>query len=171
VNCGPGHIQCNYSSAYSVFNIQLYVSELLLEICGQFSERYTANLVPNTAHNLQFTQCGLWSRTCTMYLQLLKFGLPYSTERMCASIGDMSTIQRAIYCKIGASANTAYNLQFTQCELWPRTYTMYLQLLKFGLPYSTERMCAAIVDISTIQCMLFYKLGAKYSSHPPVYAM
>jgi hypothetical protein len=66
LNCGPGHIQCKYSSAYSGFHIQLRVSALILEMCQQFSEPYTANLVPNTAHNLQFTQCGLWSRPYTL---------------------------------------------------------------------------------------------------------
>jgi hypothetical protein len=62
VDCGPGHIQCSYSSAYTGFNIQLNVSALLLEISRQFNERYTANMVPNTAHILKFTLCELWSR-------------------------------------------------------------------------------------------------------------
>jgi hypothetical protein len=35
--------------------------------------RYTANLVPNTAHILQLTVCELWSRTYTMHLQLRIF--------------------------------------------------------------------------------------------------
>jgi hypothetical protein len=62
VNCGPGNIQCICSSAYSGFNIQLNVSALLLEICRYFGARFTANLVPNTAHFLQLTLCELWSR-------------------------------------------------------------------------------------------------------------
>jgi hypothetical protein len=62
VNCGPGHIHCEYCAAYSGINIQLKVSVLILEICRQFSEPYTANLVPNTVHNLQIKQCALWSR-------------------------------------------------------------------------------------------------------------
>jgi hypothetical protein len=37
--------------------------------------------------------------------------------------------------------------------------------------YSTERICAAIVDRSTIQCALYCKHGAKYSAHPPDYAI
>jgi hypothetical protein len=39
------------------------------------------------------------------------------------------------------------------------------------LQYSTERICAAIGDISTIQCTLYCKHGAKFSAHPPLYAM
>jgi hypothetical protein len=113
VNCGPGHIQCIYGSAYSDFNVHLNVSALLLEISRQFNARYTANLVPNTAHILRFTLC----------------------------------------------------------ELWSRTYTMHLQLHIFRLQYSFERICAAIVHITTIQCALYRKLVAKYSAHPPVYAM
>jgi hypothetical protein len=113
VNSGAARIQCIYSSAYSILNIRLNVSALLLEISWQFNSRYTANVVPNTAHILRFTLC----------------------------------------------------------ELWSRTYTMHLQLHIFRLQYSSERICAAIGNISTIQCSLYCKLGAKYSAHPPVYAM
>jgi hypothetical protein len=60
--CCLGHIQCNYSSTYSGFNIHLNVSALLWEICRQFNVRYSATMVPNTGHILQFTLSGLWSR-------------------------------------------------------------------------------------------------------------
>jgi hypothetical protein len=113
VNCGPGHIQGAYISAYLGFNIQLKVVPLLLEIPRQFNARYTANLVPNIAHILQFTPR----------------------------------------------------------ELWSPPYTKYLQLRMFGLQYSTVGICAAIVDITSILCALYCKLGAKYSTHPPVYAI
>jgi hypothetical protein len=113
VNCGAEHIQCIYSSANSDANVHLNVSALLLEISLQFSARYTANLVPNTAHILQFTLCDLWSRT----------------------------------------------------------YTMHLQLHIFRLQYSFERIGAAVVHITAIQCALYCKLAAKYSAHPPIYAM
>jgi hypothetical protein len=113
MNCGPGHIQCIYSSTYSGFNVHLNVSALLLEISRQFNARYTANLGPNTAHILRFTLC----------------------------------------------------------ELWSRTYTMHLQLHIFRIQYSFERICSDIVHITTSQCALYSKLVAKYSAHPPVYAM
>jgi hypothetical protein len=102
VNCGPDHIQCNYSSAYSGHNTQLNVSALQLEIFRHIHPRYTANLVPNTAHILRFTLCELWFRTYTMHLQLLIFKLQYSSERICDAIGDISTIQWALYCNLGA---------------------------------------------------------------------
>jgi hypothetical protein len=111
VNCGPGHIQCIYSSACSDFNVLLKVSALLLEISRQFNARYTANLGPNTAHILRFKLCELWSRT------------------------------------------------------------MHLQLHIFRLQYSFERICSVIVHITTSQCALYSILVAKYSAHPPVYAM
>jgi hypothetical protein len=66
VNCGPGHIQCIYSAAYSGINIQLNVSAWLLEIYRQFNVRYTAIMLPNTAHILPITIWKLWSRTYTM---------------------------------------------------------------------------------------------------------
>jgi hypothetical protein len=113
VNCGPGHIQNTYSSAYLGFNIQLKVAPRLLEVSRQFNARYTAFWVPNTEHIVQFT---------------LR-------------------------------------------ELWSRPYTMYLYLRIFRLQYSAAGIIAAIVDITSIQCTLYCKLGAKYRAHPPVYAV
>jgi hypothetical protein len=106
VNCGSVHIQCNYSSAYSAFNIQLNLPELLLEICRHLDARYTANLVANTAHILQFTLCELWSRTYTKYIQLRIFRLQYSAVGNCAAIVDIPTNLCALYCKHGAKYNT-----------------------------------------------------------------
>jgi hypothetical protein len=102
VKCGPGRIQCIYSSAYSDFNVHLIVSALLLKISGQFNSRYNANLVPNTTHILQITLCELWSRTYTIHLQLRTFRLQYSTERICGAIGDTPTFRCALYCELGA---------------------------------------------------------------------
>jgi hypothetical protein len=105
VNCGPGHIQWNDNTAYSVFSIQLNVSARLLEISRQFNERYTAILVLNTAHVPRFTLCQLWSRTDTKYLQLLIVRPQYSTERICAAIGNIPTLRCALYCKFGVKCS------------------------------------------------------------------
>jgi hypothetical protein len=67
--------------------------------------------------------------------------------------------------------NTAHILQFTLSELWSRTYTMHLQFRIIRLQYSTERICAAIRDVLTIQRALYYKLGAKFSAYTQVYAV
>jgi hypothetical protein len=88
------HIHC--------FNIQLNASALQLQISRQYNACYTTNMVPNTAHILQFSLCEQWSRTYTMYLQLRIFRPQYSTERICAAIGDITTIQCALYCKLCA---------------------------------------------------------------------
>jgi hypothetical protein len=124
VNCGPGHIQCNYSTAYSCVNVQLNVSALALEICRQFTVRYTANFVPSIAHFLHFTHCELWYRTYSMYLQLHILRLQYSNKRICAAIGDMSTIQWALYCKHGAK----YSAGPSVCAMWtvvPDIYNIF----------------------------------------------
>jgi hypothetical protein len=55
----------------------------------QFNERYTANLVANSAHIPHFMQCELWSRTYAIYLPLRIFRLQYSTERISVAIGDI----------------------------------------------------------------------------------
>jgi hypothetical protein len=105
VNYGPDHIQCNYSSAYSGFNIRQNPSALLLEIIGHVDARYTANLVTNTAHIIRFKLCVLWSRTCTTCFQLLIFRTQYSTERICAAIGNIRTLRSALYCKFGVKCS------------------------------------------------------------------
>jgi hypothetical protein len=101
-NCGHGHIQCIYCSTYSGFNIQLNVSALILGICRQFNVRYTANMMPNAVHILQFTLSKLWSRTYKMNLQLHIFRHQYSTDCICAAIGDISTSQCPLNCKLCA---------------------------------------------------------------------
>jgi hypothetical protein len=124
VNCGPSHIQCNYSTAYSGFNIQMNVSGLLLEISGQLNARCTAKFVPNTARIIQFSLCELWSRTYTMHVQLHIFRLQYSIERIYAAIRDNRTLQCRLYCKFGAkySANTPV---YTTCTVVPDIYKVF----------------------------------------------
>jgi hypothetical protein len=96
VNCGPGHIQCIYRSAYSVLNIELNVSALLFEIYRYLHARYTANLVPNTEHILRFTLCELCHRLYTKYFQHRIFRLQYSAVGICAAIVHITTIQCAL---------------------------------------------------------------------------
>jgi hypothetical protein len=96
-NCGPGHIQCIYSSAYSGHNIQLNISALQLEICRYLDARYTTNWGPYVALSIQFTLCKRWSRLYTKYLQLRIFRLQYSTQCIYAAIGDISTIRCSLY--------------------------------------------------------------------------
>jgi hypothetical protein len=124
VYCGPGHIQYIYSSAHSDFNVHLNVTVLLLEIPRQFNARYTAILVPNTAHILRFTLLELWSRTYTMHLQLHIFRLQYSFERICTAIVCISTIQCALYCKLGTNCS-ALPLAFGMWTVVPHAYNVF----------------------------------------------
>jgi hypothetical protein len=102
VNGGAARIQCIYSSAYSILNIRLNVSALLLEICRYLHACYTANFVSNTEPILRFALCDLWSQTYTMHLHLRIFRLQCSSERICTAIGDIANMQGASYCKRGA---------------------------------------------------------------------
>jgi hypothetical protein len=121
VNYGPGRIQCIYSSIYSDFNIHLNVSALLLYISRQFNARYTANLLPNTAHILQFMLYVLWSRPYTEYLQILIFRPQYSTVGSSPAIGGISTIQSALYWKLGAN----YCALLLAFAMWTVVATIY----------------------------------------------
>jgi hypothetical protein len=138
VNCGLEHIQYTYSSTYSGFNIQLNVSTPLLEIYQQLNVRYTANLVTNTAHNLQFTLCELWSRPYTKYFPHRIFRLQYSAEGSSPAIGGISTIHWALYCNLGAkySARTPV---YAMCTVVPDIYNAitvtYIQVSTFRWTY------------------------------------
>jgi hypothetical protein len=124
VNCGPGHIQSTYSSEYSGFNIRLNLSALLLEIIGHVDARYTANLLPNTAHILRFTLCDLWSRPYTRYFQHRIFRLQYSAEGSSPAIVGISTIQWALYCKLSANYS-ALPLAFAMWTVVPHVYNVF----------------------------------------------
>jgi hypothetical protein len=169
VNCGPGHIQWNYCSAYKGINIQLNVTALLFEVSEQFNARYTANLLSNTAHILQFTLCELWSRDIqcndsSAYSGfIIHLNLPALLLEIFRHFDARYTANLVPY--------IAHNNQFALCELWSRPYTMHLQVHIFRHQYSFERICPAIVHITTIQCASYCKLVAKYSAHPPIYAI
>jgi hypothetical protein len=82
-------------------------------------------------------------------------------------------ISRQFHARYNANlvSNIAQIPQFTLCELWFRSCTMLLELRSFRVQYSSELICAAIEGISTIEGALNSKHGAKYSAHPPIYAM
>jgi hypothetical protein len=67
--------------------------------------------------------------------------------------------------------NTEHMLRFTICLLWSRAYTMQLQLRILRLQHSTESTWAAIVDMPTFGCALYWKFGAIYSAQQPVCAL
>jgi hypothetical protein len=152
VNCGPGHIQCIYSTAYSDFNVHLNVSALLLEISRQFNSR-----ILQTLCQIQRTSSGL---LCVMsgpaQIQYI-YSPAYSGINIQVNV---SALLLAISCQRNARytanvvPNIAHILQFTLSELRSRTYIIYLQLRIFRLQYSTERICGATGEISTVQCAM-----------------
>jgi hypothetical protein len=145
VDCGPVYIQCNYSSACSAFNIHLNVSALLLEISGQFNARYTANFEPNTAHILPFALCEQGSRPYTKYLQLLIVRPQYSTERICAAIGDIPTLRCALYCKLSA-----------KCSAHTPVYAMWTVVPVIYKVFTAPHIPAAIFNWMYLRCNWIY---------------
>jgi hypothetical protein len=148
VNCGPVHIQCNYSSAYSGFNIRLNLSAQLLEIIGHVDARYTANLVPNTAHILRYTLCELWSRTYTMHLQHRIFSLHYSADGSPPATGGISTIQWALDCKLGANYS-AHPPAFAMWTVVPHIYNVFTapHIQSWIFDWTYLRCCLRYADI------------------------
>jgi hypothetical protein len=149
VNCGRGHIQSIYSSAYSGFNIQLNVSALQLEILRHFFAHYTANLVSNTAHIIQFTLCVPWSRTYTKYLQLCITMLQYSAVGICADIVGITTIQCALYCKLGANYSAhppAFAVWTVVADIYKVFTALHIQASIFNWTYL--RCCWRYLDNS-----------------------
>jgi hypothetical protein len=102
VNCGPGHIQCNYCYVYSGFNIQVNVSALLLGISRPFNERYAANSMPNRAHSHQF--CAMWTVVPKIYNAItvphIQASILKWTYLLC--YWRYLVIQCALYCNLGA---------------------------------------------------------------------
>jgi hypothetical protein len=127
------------------------------------------HLGANTAHSLQFTQCELWPG----HIQC-KYSSAYSALRIQLNVSAMPLeICRQVNARYNGNfvPYIAHFRRFTLCEQWSRTYTMHLLLRIFRLQYSSQGICAAIRDISTIQCALYCKLCDKYSASPPDYAM
>jgi hypothetical protein len=122
VNCGPGHIQCIYSSTYSGFNIQLNISTPLLEIYRQFNVRYTANMVPiqRTASSLRGVNCGPGHIHCKYISAYSGFNIQLNVSpplfEICREFNAPYTANFV--------PNAYHSLLFTQCELWSRTYTL-----------------------------------------------
>jgi hypothetical protein len=169
VNCGPGHIQCIYSSAYSDLNVHLNVSALLLEISRQFNSRIlqTCCQIQRTSSSLCYVNCGPSHIQCIYSSIYSHFNIHLNVSALLLYISQQFNARYTA----NLVPNTAHILRFTLCELWSRTYTRHLQLHIFRLQYSFERICPAIVNISAIQCALYCNLGAKYSAHPPDYAV
>jgi hypothetical protein len=115
LNCEPDHIHCNYSSTYSGFNIQLNVSALQLEICRQFSERYTATLVTiqRTTSSLRNVNCGPGHVQCHYSSTYLGFNSQLNVSR------SLLKICREFNAPYTANvvSHTAQILQFTLSEL------------------------------------------------------
>jgi hypothetical protein len=149
VNWDPGHIQCIYSSIYSDFNIHLNVSAMLLEISWQFTARYTANFVPNTAHILQFTLRELWSQPYTKYLQLRIFMPQYSAIGTCAAIVDITTVQCALYCKLWA--------KYSAC---PTVYAMWTVVPAIYKVFTAPQTWASIFSCRYHRCCCRYHINS-----------
>jgi hypothetical protein len=120
--CGPGHIQCNYSSTYSGFNIKQNVARLLLEICRQFTERYTANLVPiqRVTSSLRNVNSGPEDIKCIYCSAYSGFNILLNVT---ALLFDISRQLNAC-CTANVVPNTAHIVQCTLSELWSRPYTV-----------------------------------------------
>jgi hypothetical protein len=169
VNCGPGHIQSIFRTPYLGFNIHLMVAPSQFEVSERFNGRYTANLLPNTAHILQLSLCELWSRSYTMHLQLRIFWLQYSDVGICAAIVHITSIQCALYCKLWA-----------KYSIYPPVYAMWTVVPDIYNAFTAPHIQTAIFIWTYLRCywryldnsiVVYCKLGAKYSAHPPVYAM
>jgi hypothetical protein len=146
VNCGTGRIQCTYSSAYSDFNILLNASALQLYISPRFNARYTALLVPNTEHIVQFTLCELWSRPYTKCLQLLIFMPQYSAIGTCAAIVDITTVQCALYCKLWA--------KYSAC---PTVYAMWTVVPAIYKVFTAPHTYVSIFSCRHLRCYCRYQ--------------
>jgi hypothetical protein len=80
--------------------------------------------VPNTAHIVQLTLCGLWSRLYTKHLQLRILRLQYSAAGIIAAIVDITSILCALYCILGARYR-AHRAVYTVWSVVPDIYKVF----------------------------------------------
>jgi hypothetical protein len=125
VNCGPGHIQCNYCSSYSGVNNHLNVSELIYRYWwySDNSMRVILQLwcqIQHTFSSLRYVNCGLGPIECI-------YSSAYSGVNdqlnVSALLLEIPWQFNARYSE-NLMPNIAHMLQFTLCELWSRTCTM-----------------------------------------------
>jgi hypothetical protein len=104
-----------------------------------------------------------------MQLQFRIFRLKYSTERICAAIGDILTIQRALRCNLGAKYS-AHAPVYTMWTVVPDMYNVVISphIKAWVWNWKYLRCYRRYLDI---EFALYCKLGAKCSAHRPVYAL
>jgi hypothetical protein len=149
VNCGPGHIQCIYSSAYSDCNFHLNVSALLLEISRQFNSRIlqTWCQIQRTSSSLRYVTCVPGHIQSIFRTAYLGFNIQLKVAPRQFEVYELFNGRYTAF----FVPNTAHILQFMLCELWFRPYTKYFQHRIYSLQYSAVGIYPAIVHITTIQ--------------------
>jgi hypothetical protein len=122
VNCCPGHIQCNYSSAYSGFNSQLNVYPSLLEICREFNAPYTATWcqIQRTSSRFRYVNCDHGHIQC---IYSSAYSGVNNQLNVSALLLEICRQFSAPYTAI-LVPNTAHILQNTLSELLSRSYAM-----------------------------------------------
>jgi hypothetical protein len=105
----------------------------------------------------------------TTELQLRIIRLQYSTERICAPIGEISTFRCALHCKLGAKCSTHHPV-YAVWTVVPDMYNVvaapHVQSPIFNWTYLR---CYCRYHINSMRVIL--QTWRKYSAHPPVYAM
>jgi hypothetical protein len=127
----------------------------------------TLSQMQRTSSSLRYVNCGPSHKQSTYSSAYSDFNIHLNVSALLLYISRQFNERYTA----NFEPNTAYILQFTLIELWSRLYTKYLQLRIFSLQYSSGRICAAIVHITTIQWALYCIPGAKYRAHSPVYAL
>jgi hypothetical protein len=107
----------------------------------------TLSQIQRVSSRLRYVNCGPGYIQCIYSFADLGFNIQLKIGPL------LSVVSRQCNERYTASLVpiTVHFLQFTLCELWSRTYRMYLQLRIFRRQYSSERIWAAIGDISAIQ--------------------
>jgi hypothetical protein len=77
----------------------------------------------------------------------------YSPVGTCAAVIDITSIQCALYCKFGVNYS-AHRPVYAVWTVVPVIYNAFTAP-HIRLQYSTVGICAAIVDITTIECALY----------------
>jgi hypothetical protein len=118
----PCRIQHNYNFADSVFSNQLNVSPFPLEICGQFDERYTPNLLPNTARisRLRHVNPGLCKILCNCSFAYWGFNIHLVVSTLPLEIcRQLLRYILLIYCQIQGTSAGLPCVNSVPCDIPP----------------------------------------------------
>ena len=155
---------CIFGLQYSSERIPADIGDMSIIRCQLYF-----TFAADTEHHIRFVLSQAWSRLNPAFLYFCICRLQHLKKCSSAAIVHLSALQRALYSTY--AANKEHDIRFALRQLWYGLRPAYYQFCIFKLEYSSERISAAIRDMSTILSALYSTDAAKYVERHPVCGM